>query len=71
MNASNWNASPVWRAVKELLPQMVADESEPQISDVAISDDDRALAYYLARSFIRISAMVQDEIAYDRLINQA
>ena len=67
MNSANWNSPAVWQAVRELVPQMLADSPSPSISDVDLSDNDRALAWYLARSFIRISAMVQEEIAYTRL----
>jgi len=80
MNSANWNSPSVWQAVRELVPQLLADSPGPagiarlysawkSISDIDLSDNDRALAWYLARSFIRISAMVQEKIAYTRLIS--
>ena len=78
MDSAKWNSPAVWQAVRELVPQMLADRPGPSrivplyrmwrsISDIDLSDNERALAWYLARSFIRISAMVQEEIAYTRL----
>jgi hypothetical protein len=58
-----WNSPAVWRAVEKLVPQLQAGAAAPEISDADISPNERALAFYLARALIRISGMVQDEIA--------
>jgi hypothetical protein len=65
----SWHSPIVQRAVKELIPQLLAANPQPNISNADISPNERALAFYLARAFIRISAMVREEIAYARLIS--
>ena len=64
-----WNNPKVRRAVEEIVPAMMANVDEPEISDATMSDDERAMAYYVARSFVRIAPMVVDEIDYMRLIS--
>jgi hypothetical protein len=64
-----WNNPKVRRAVEEIVPAMMANVDEPEISDATMSDDERAMAYYIARSFVRIVPMVVDEIDYMRLIS--
>ena len=64
-----WNNPKVWRAIREIVPEMMANVPEPEISDATMSDDERAMAYYIARSFVRIVPMVVDEIDYMRLIS--
>jgi hypothetical protein len=64
-----WNNPKVRRAVEEIVPEMMANVDEPEISDATMSDDERAMAYYIARSFVRIVPMVVDEIDYMRLIS--
>jgi len=73
MDNESWNNPQVWRATEQLASQMIGadpDGDPPQISGGSnLSDDQRALAFYLARSMARISRMVRDEIEYRRLIN--
>ena len=64
-----WNNPKVWRAIREIVPEMMANVPEPEISDATMSDDERAMAYYIARTIVRIVPMVADEIAYMRLVN--
>ena len=64
-----WNNPKVRRAIEEIVPEMMANVDEPEISDATMSDDERAMAYYIARSFVRIVPMVVDEIDYMRLIS--
>ena len=64
-----WNNPKVRRAVEEIVPAMMANVPEPEISDATMSDDARAMAYYIARTIVRIVPMVADDIAFMRLVN--
>ena len=70
MDNESWNNPHVQSAAKQIAEQVVSGQPNPQISGGSnLSDDQRAMAFYLGRSLARISRMVRDEIEYRRLIN--
>ena len=70
MDSESWNNPHVQSAATQIAEQVVSGQPNPQISGAHnLSDDQRAMAFYLGRSLARISRMVKEEIEYRRLIN--
>jgi len=57
-----------WRGVEELVPQMLANDPNPAISDADLNGNQRAMAFYLARMFLKIAPMVVEDLEYMRLV---
>jgi hypothetical protein len=66
----DWSDPIIQKGIEELLAQMKGGESNPTITNDSISDNERALAHYIARAIMRIAPMVHDEIEYMRLIQE-
>jgi hypothetical protein len=60
MMPESWNNPHVQEAATQIAKQIIQGQPNPQISDAHnLNNDQRAMAFYIGRSLVRISRMVK------------